>query len=385
MLNTAAWQGEAPLPLDPLGFRAGVGAAEGWRPPPEPRPHSRQPAGVGGRAASAHVKSGCMCAAPSFGRARLRLRMPLYGFRLHHGLRGGCAAPEPEAGTGATHLLRCLVWHRRRLGCALHPNLPGGSLRPSSPYGKVVEPDGTGDHVRDTRTETDIARGCSRGPARGPGCRDGDPARRPAWSRTGATAPAPVAASADAGSLCVPIGSQSRREHKGCLQNRGRGFAASRGPAEALAAEGAIMALVQRRSRARHAADDPGLAGLGRGLDPGGGTGGVRPGGRGDRRRSGGNADRAVAGHDADSPAKSTASTGDDRGAAGEHPATGRVDGRPGGSRADSPNRERCRSGGFEGGRSTPRQSANVLHRVGWLAHLSGIRQALRRPIRRSS
>ena len=39
------------------------------------------------------------------------------------------------------------------------------------------------------------------------------------------------------------------------------------------------------------------------------------------------------------------------------------------------PNRERCRSGGFpggsKGGGSTPRQSANVLHRVCWLSHLS--------------
>ena len=137
----------------------------------------------------------------------------------------------------------------------------------------------------------------------GHGRAPGGHAHRPAWSRTGATTPAPAGALADAGSLCVPIGSQSRREHKGCLQDRGRGFAASRGPADALAAEGAIMALVQRRSRARHAADDPALAGLGRGLDPGGGTGGVRPGGRGDRRRCGGNADHAVAGHDADSPA----------------------------------------------------------------------------------
>ena len=45
--------------------------------------------------------------------------------------------------------------------------------------------------------------------------------------------------------------------------------------------------------------------------------------------------------------------------------AFGQADGR-----AD-PNRERCRSGGFpggsKGGGSTPRQSASVLHRVGWL------------------
>ena len=28
VLNTAVWQGEAPLPLDPLDFRAAIGAAE---------------------------------------------------------------------------------------------------------------------------------------------------------------------------------------------------------------------------------------------------------------------------------------------------------------------------------------------------------------------
>ncbi len=87
----------------------------------------------------------------------------------------------------------------------------------------------------------------------------------------------------------------------------------------------AQVASASRRAR-------PGLAGLGRGLDPGGGTGGVRPGSRGDRRRSGGNANHAVAGHDEDSPAKSTASTGGDRGLAGDirHLAAGNV--RPSGS-----------------------------------------------------
>ena len=45
----------------------------------------------------------------------------------------------------------------------------------------------------------------------------------------------------------------------------------------------------------------PGPCRVGKGLDPGGGTGGVRPGGRGDRRRCGGNADHAAAGHNADS------------------------------------------------------------------------------------
>ena len=49
--------------------------------------------------------------------------------------------------------------------------------------------------------------------------------------------------------------------------------------------------------------------------------------------------------------------------------------------RANNPSRERCRSGGFsggiEGGRSTPRQSANVLHRVGWLTDLKSVQPAL--------
>lgn len=55
--------------------------------------------------------------------------MSLSGLRLHHGLRGGCAAPEPEAVAVATPLFRCPVWHRLRLGCAFHPSLRGGSLR----------------------------------------------------------------------------------------------------------------------------------------------------------------------------------------------------------------------------------------------------------------
>ena len=51
-------------------------------------------------------------------------------------------APRPpgglcRAGSGgrgrSTHLFRCLLWHLRRLGCALHPNLRGGSLRASNP------------------------------------------------------------------------------------------------------------------------------------------------------------------------------------------------------------------------------------------------------------
>ena len=40
----------------------------------------------------------------------------------------------------------------------------------------------------------------------------------PAWNRTGATTPARVAASPNAGSPRLPIGSESRREDGRCLQ-----------------------------------------------------------------------------------------------------------------------------------------------------------------------
>ena len=40
VLNTAAWQGRAPPPLDPPVFRAGIGAAERGGPSPERRPRS---------------------------------------------------------------------------------------------------------------------------------------------------------------------------------------------------------------------------------------------------------------------------------------------------------------------------------------------------------
>ena len=79
------------------------------------------------------MKSGCRCMETRCGRACPQLRMSLSGLWLHCGLRGGGAAPETEAVVGATHLFRCLPWHLRRLGCALHPNLRGGSLRASNP------------------------------------------------------------------------------------------------------------------------------------------------------------------------------------------------------------------------------------------------------------
>ena len=248
--------------------------------------------------------------------------------------------------------------HRGGLGCA-HPGHPSPRVAPGpSVLGrKAVEPGGAGEHVRDARTETDIARGGAVGDRpEGQGVvttirrtapHGAEPAQRRLRPQPLQWTPVPFVFPSEAS----PDGNT-----KVVFQDRGRGFAASRGPADALAAEGAIMALVQRRSRARHVADDPGLAGLGRGLDPGGGTGGVRPGGRGDRRRCGGNADHAVAGHDEDWPAKSTASTGGDRWSAGDmrHLAAGNV--RPSGSgRTPQPRTlpERRFSGGSKGGSAT--------------------------------
>ena len=97
----------------------------------------------------------------------------------------------------------------------------------------------------------------------------------------------------------------------------------SRPDRRALAAEGAIMALVERRSRTRHAADDPGLAGLGRGSTPAEGRAESVP-------EAGGTGADAAATPTTPPPvttqthAKSTASAGGDRWSAGEHPATGR-------------------------------------------------------------
>ena len=62
--------------------------------------------------------------------------------------------------------------------------------------------------------------------------------------------------------------------------------------------------LVQRRSRARHAADDWALTGWEGGSTPVGGTGGVRPGGRGTGAEAVAKPTTPPAGHDADSAAK---------------------------------------------------------------------------------
>ncbi len=65
-----------------------------------------------------------MCARSRFGRADRRLHMSLSRLWLCHGLRGGCAAPEPEAVTGATPRRGRLACHGGGLGCACHPNPP---------------------------------------------------------------------------------------------------------------------------------------------------------------------------------------------------------------------------------------------------------------------
>ncbi len=79
-----------------------------------------------------------MCARLRSGRAARRVRMSLSGFWLHHGLRGGCAAPETEAVAGATPLPGRLACHGGGLGCARHPNpLREVAPGPAVPCGKA--------------------------------------------------------------------------------------------------------------------------------------------------------------------------------------------------------------------------------------------------------
>ncbi len=103
---------------------------------------------------------------------------------------------------------------------------------------------------------------------------------------------------------------------------------------------------------------------MGRGLDPGGGTGGVRPGGRGDRRRSGGNADHAARRSRRRLTREPTASTGGDRWSAGEHPAPGRRE-RSARRMAGRTPQPRTAAGaevfrGIEGGRQHPSPAATL-------------------------
>ena len=83
-------------------------------------PETRSPGPDGERTST----SRSVCADTRSGRAFQRRRMPFAGLQLHHGLRGGCAAPEPEAVAGATPHRGRLACHGGGLGCACHPNPP---------------------------------------------------------------------------------------------------------------------------------------------------------------------------------------------------------------------------------------------------------------------
>ncbi len=123
--------------------------------------------------------------------------------------------------------------------------------------------------------------------------------------------------------------------------------------------------LVQRRFRARHAEHDRASPGWEGGSTPAEGRADSVPEAGGTGAEAVATPTTPTAGHDADSPATSTASTGDDRSAAREHPATGRMDARPGGS--GQTQRARCRSGddlpGVRGG-TAPRQPPPGTHEV---------------------
>ena len=97
-------------------------------------PEIRSPGPDGERTST----SGSMCADPRSGRALQRRRMPFAGLQLHHGLRGGCAAPESEPVAGATPLPGRLACHGGGLGCARHPNpLREVAPGPAVPCGKA--------------------------------------------------------------------------------------------------------------------------------------------------------------------------------------------------------------------------------------------------------
>ncbi len=82
------------------------------------------------RSRGARVKPGCMCAEKRLGRARLRLRMSLSGFRLRHRPRGGCAARETEAVAGATHLFFD-AWRGIGEGWDVHAIPPPSGVAPN--------------------------------------------------------------------------------------------------------------------------------------------------------------------------------------------------------------------------------------------------------------
>jgi len=74
------------------------------------------------------VTRGSLCTEKRPRRAQHRFRksLALWDLRSVHRRTGAVSAFKPMP--VATHVFRCLSWHRRRLGCALHPNLRHGSL-----------------------------------------------------------------------------------------------------------------------------------------------------------------------------------------------------------------------------------------------------------------
>ena len=88
-------------------------------------PEIRSPGPDGERTST----SGSMCADPRSGRALQRRRMPFAGLKLHHGLRGGCAAPESEAVVGATPRPGRFACHSKGWDVHAIPTLCGRSLR----------------------------------------------------------------------------------------------------------------------------------------------------------------------------------------------------------------------------------------------------------------
>ena len=139
------------------------------------------------------------------------------------------------------------------------------------------------------------------------------------------------------------------------------------------------MALVQRRSWARHAADDPGLAGLGRGSTPAEGRAESVP-------EAGGTGADAAATPTTPPPVTTQTHPRNRRPRpaviAGRRKSIRRraawgTFGPRGSGRAPQPRTlpERGLSGGIEGGQGHPRQPRRVLRGVGWLVAIN-LRQA---------
>ena len=86
----------------------------------------------------AGFESGRLCRKIALGRANRELRKSPDGFGLHHGLRYGCAAPEPAAVAGAT-LPWTLGVPRGRIGmCTPSQPSAGGRSGPAILPGRVL-------------------------------------------------------------------------------------------------------------------------------------------------------------------------------------------------------------------------------------------------------